>query len=387
MEALLEMESKPSSGRDSQIKAEISLANLQKALKVIAPAIPGVSCIIPMLRSVHIEQVTDGLAITATDLETSIRALVPETTQLNTPLVMPSERFIPWIRALDGESVKLTATAARVTVQCGKPKVMIPRMNAHDFPACKFTSDGEGFEMMQDDLLRLLKHTSIAIGDEERYTLNGILLEADGTTLSAVAMDGHRMAIYTRPLEKTFRHLIPERMLKLLLPVIVEGKQTVRIQEEPQGFVASVAADIPVFISSVKPNGTFPNWRAVFPKAFKATVTVGSQELLRSLTRCLLIGDQKSHAVALEFNSTGIKLTAIDAQAGEAEESIDAFGGPAESVLLGVNGTYLAQALKQISGDVKVLLPTEDGRPVLFQSTPADGEVFNYIVMPMRINR
>jgi len=381
MEAVLEMETTAKA-----TKAEVSLANLQRAIKVIAPAIPGASCAIPNLRSVRIEQLANGLALQATDIEASIRALIPEITNLNTTLVMPAERFVPWIKLLEGESVKLTATAPRVVVQCGKPKVSIPRLN-FQHPEAHYKTEADGFEMFQVDLLRMLKHTIIAIGDEERYTLNGVLLEADGTTLYAVAMDGHRMAIYSRPINKTFRYLIPERMLRLLLPVIVEGKESVRIQEEETGFLASVAADIPVFITCRKPNSAFPNWQMVMPKNFRSTITVNAQALLNSMGRCLLIGDQKSHAVAIEFTSDSVNLRAVDALGGEAEESVEATGGPDVPVTLGVNGTYLSQALKQIAGDVQVQLPQETGKPVLFRSEPAEGEAFNYIVMPLRINQ
>lgn len=381
MEAVLEKETKGQS-----TKAEISLSNLQKALRVIAPAIPGPTFHIPSLRSVRIEQLTEGLALQATDVELSVRALIPETTKLSAPVIMASERFIPWVKLAEGDAVKLNATAARVAVQCDKQKVSIPRVN-FDWPQFNFTGDTAGFEMQQVDLLRLLKHTIIAVGDEARFTLNGILLEADGTTLYAVATDGNRMAIYSRPLANTFRYLIPERMLQLLMPVIVEGKESVRIQEEEQSFLASVAADIPVFINCRKPSGQFPNWQLMMPKSFKATITVNPETLLRSVNRCLLIGDQKTHAIALEFTSDTVNLKSVDSQAGEAEESVDCTGGPDTVVTIGVNGTYLAQALKQITGSVQVLLPHDEGRPVLFRSTPADGEVFNYIVMPMRINR
>lgn len=382
MVAVLEKETKAPS-----IKAKISRVHLQKALKLVERAIPGASCVIPILRSIKLEQDSDGLAIQATDLEASVRALIPETTQLSTPLVVSSERFVPWVQLLDGDQVSLTANAARVTVQCGQPKVFVPRLNANNFPQVSFTSLGDGFEMMQSDLLRMLKHTIIAIGDEERFTLNGVLLEADGTTLYAVAMDGHRMAVYSRPIDKTFRYLIPERMLRLLLPVIVEGKESVHIQEDELGFLASVSADIPVFVHCRKPNGTFPNWQAVMPASHEATLTVDSMALLSSLVRCLLMGDQKTHTVAVEFASEGINLHAVDALAGEAEESIPATGGPTESVTIGINGTYLSQALKQIGGSVRVQLPKEVDRPIIFRSEPAPGEVFNYIVMPMRLNR
>lgn len=382
MEAVLEKETKA-----PIIKAQVSLAHLQKALKLVERAIPGASCAIPILRSIKLEQSSDGLAVQATDMEASIRALIPETTQLSAPLILSSERFIPWVQLLDGDRVSLTANAARVTVQCGQPKVFVPRLNANDFPQASFTSTGDGFGIMQSDLLRMLKHTIIAIGDEERFTLNGVLLEANGTTLYAVAMDGHRMAVYSRPIDKTFRYLIPERMLRLLLPVIVEGKESVRIQEDELGFLASVAADIPVFINCRKPNGTFPNWQAVMPVAQDATLTVDSMALLTSLTRCLLMGDQKTHGVAIEFTSGSINLRAVDALAGEAEESVEAEGGPSKPMTVGVNGTYLSQALKQIGGSVKVQLPTEVGRPIIFRSEPVPGEIFNYIVMPMRLNR
>jgi DNA polymerase III sliding clamp (beta) subunit (PCNA family) len=121
------------------------------------------------------------------------------------------------------------------------------------------------------------------------------------------------------------------------------------------------------------------------PKDFLATITVSATALLSSMGRCLLIGDQKSHAVRLEFTSNAVNLRSVDALGGEAEESVEASGGPETPVLLGVNGTYLSQALKQISGDVQVQLPKEAGKPVLFRSEPSEGEAFNYIVMPLRI--
>ena len=381
MDAALESEVKV-----TPTKVEVSLANLQRALKVIAPAIPGPSCAIVNLRSIRIEQLAEGLALQATDAEASIRALIPEMTQLSSVLVLPSDRFIPWIKLLEGDPVKISSTLSRVTVQSGKPKLSVPRLNFSP-PSFKFTSEADGFQMDQVDMLRLLKHTSIAIGDEERFTLNGILLEADGETLYAVAMDGHRMAVYSRPLAKTFRYLIPERMLRLLLPVITEGNEYVRIQEEASGFLASVAADIPVSITCRKPNGTFPQWQAVMPKSFAATIMFNAETLLRSMGRCLLVGDQSSHAVAMEFTSTSINLRAVSALNGEADESVDAVGGPATPVTIGVNGTYLAQALKQITGNMQALLPDQAGRPILFRSEPAEGEIFNYIVMPLRLNQ
>jgi len=388
MEAVLENDVKSPSAKDA-IKAEVSLSNLQKALRIIERGIVRASTI-PILQSVRIEQLAEGLAIQSTDLDSSIKALIPEITKLSVPLLIPSDRFLPWAKLLEGEQVKITASSARVTLQSAGhlkgAKALFPRLDVKNFPAFQFTGDGEGFEMQQDDLLRILKHTIIAIGDEVQYTLNGILLEADGSTLYAVATDGHRMAIYSRPMPKAFRYLIPERMLKLLLPVIVEGRESVRIQEQQGGFLASVAADIPVFVSCRKPNGTFPNWRAAMPNDFQATVAVDSQALLGSLGRCILIGDKKSHAVKMEFTSNGVNLWAVDALAGEAEESVDATGGPNEPYRLGVNGTYLAQALKQITGDVLVKLPKEYGQSVLFYSQPAEGEAFNYIVMPLRIS-
>lgn len=382
MEAVLENEVKSSS-----LKAEVSLVNLQHALKVIAPVIPGPNTPIHALKAIHIEQLPDGLAVRGTDTEASVLALIPEITSLASPLILSSERFIQWIKMIDGDIVKLNANGARVSVQCGQPKVSIPRVYKA-LPSFSYRSEADGFEIEQSDLLRLLKHTIIAVGEETRFALNGILLEANGEQLNAVATDGNRMVVYSRPLSSgKFRYLIPEKMLRLLQPVIVEDKATVRIQEEKNSFLASVAADVPVFVTCIKPAAGFPNWEQIMPKSFQSTLQVDSASLLRSMNRCLLMGDKKTHAVAMEFTATAINLKAVDALAGEAEEVVAASGGPAMPILVGVNGTYLSQALKHLSGEIQVLLPPETSKPILFRSTPSEGEVFNYIVMPMRINR
>jgi DNA polymerase III sliding clamp (beta) subunit (PCNA family) len=131
--------------------------------------------------------------------------------------------------------------------------------------------------------------------------------------------------------------------------------------------------------------GAFPHWQLAVPKDFQAFVTVDSQELLSSINRCLLMGDQKTHAIKLEFGADRVIVRAADALGGEAEEIVDANGGPKEPVHVGANGAYLSKALKLATGDIAIKLPRQYGA-FLLSWEPAEGESFDYVVMPLRIS-
>ncbi len=384
MTAVLE---KTEAAESAPMKAAISLVHLQHALKVVGPAIPRGNASIPVLQSVRIEQLPEGLAIETTDLTLAIRALCPETSSLPRPVVIPADRFLSWVKLLAGDDVKLSATDRRATMHCGRTKATLPILTASAWPDNRiFKLDNEGITLKQSDLARALRFAFITVGTEERPALNGVLLVGDGTTLRMVSTDGHCMTIYTMPSAEKITLLLPARLIKALLPLLVGEDDGIDLAFNESMILASVAADTPVFVSCRKITGAFPSWEAVLPKEKRLEVSASARDFLLSLERCVLLSNAETSAVAVTFGEQ-IIIESSDPQAGEATETVDCVGSPKEPLRVGVNAGYLIQLLKRLEGDVRIALPKTNQSPLLFKATPKDGETLDYIVMPLRLEK
>lgn len=371
----------------SPVKAALSLANLKSALKVVSGAVDK-SSTIPTLGCIRLEQTAAGLAIESTNLDLAIRVESAEDSGLKDPLLMPAEKLVQWTRLLSGDSVKLSATESRVTVQCGRPKAVMPVMPASNWPALSFTANNDAITLKQGALARALKYAlTAAAKKEERYTLNSILIEGDGKLLRTVATDGHRMSVYAIPCDEKLKNiLMPSRMVKAMIPLLTDSDEGIDLAVDEEKIVASIAGELPVHVSSRKVTGEFPRWHAVFPKN-EIRISVQAPELLAALERCIVLSDEKSAAVDLIFSKGQIALTGASAENGEAEESIDAVGG---EELQGefhtrVNGEYLPDVLKGLSGEMLIKLPAQPGSALLFTAEPHEGELLDYVLMPLRV--
>lgn len=365
-------------------KAAITLTHLKRALRIVGAAIERKSTI-PVLQSVRIEQLSEGLAIEATNLDIYIRALVAESGGPANPLLIPAEKFMAWTNLLSGNDVKLSATNRSITVQCGRSRAVLPVMSAASWPnnSC-YELKGDGITLRQDALARALRFTLMAVSNEEsRYTINAVLLEGDGKTLKMVATDGHRMAIYTLPLDDKISLLMPSRMLKTVMPLLVKDGG-VDINYTDKMILVSIAEEMPVFIASPKITGTFPNYTAVVPTGKRTEVTVKSGEFLDALVRCDQFSDERSGLVILNFEKQ-ITITSASAANGESEETVDCVGQPDQPVRIGVRAEYLIDIAKRLDGEIRIALPNDGQSCLLFKAAPQEGETLDYIVMPMRM--
>jgi DNA polymerase-3 subunit beta len=388
MEAVLDLNAVTAPAKPGSLKATVALGHLQHALRVVTPAIPSHTTI-PILAAVCIEQLPSGLAVSAADLTVAIRALIPENTALTRALAIPSHPLLKWVGLLedkDSATVAFAATDRRVNIHCGRSKAAVCRMPAQNVPARQFEMETEKLTFKQAELRRVLSFTLFCVGDNDRMQLDGVQLTAGGGKLRAVSTDGARMAIYTLPSNATIKDLLlPEKMLKALMPVLADDEEAlVTVQERGSFLLATVAADIPVAVNSGKITAAFPKWEAVFPKNTGHKVFFSAPELLASIARCVSMGDRDTRAIKLVFSKHEIAVTSSD-QGGESFEAVRIDDGPETDVSVGVNGGYLKDALRKLDGEASLALPAMPRSPILLSAAPKEGEQFDYILMPLNL--
>jgi DNA polymerase-3 subunit beta len=365
-------------------KATVSLSNLKHALKTVSAAIERKTTI-PILTCVKVEQTPAGLILEATNLDLAIRAAVPESTTIDKPVVIPAEKLLDWTKLLTGDEVKLSLTDRRATLQCARARAVLPIMGVGSWPQISFEANGGAITLDQEGVARALRFAQIAVSKEaSRYTLNGILAVGDGSHLKFVATNGHTMMIYSISCEDKLKNLlIPAGMVKALLPMLSDGGVDVTFDD--QQIIAALPGETPVHVAHKKLAGPFPNWEAVVPKN-NTVITAKAGELRSSLERCLLLSDERSCSVKLTFDKE-ITLEGSDAQSGEARETVDCQGTPKQPFSVGVNGEYLLDLFKLLSGDVRICLPDTNQSALMFSADPAEGDHLDYVVMPMRLEK
>jgi DNA polymerase III sliding clamp (beta) subunit (PCNA family) len=80
-----------------------------------------------------------------------------------------------------------------------------------------------------------------------------------------------------------------------------------------------------------------------------------------------------------------ITISAASALNGEAKETVDCQGAPANELHTRINGGYLRDLLKKLSGEIRIALPDHNKKALLFKAEPHEGESVEYIVMPMQV--
>ena len=149
------------------------------------------------------------LMLTATDLEMEITARVNcESKQDPGKITVPAKKFIDIIRSLDDKSTPtIYLKADTVVIKVGRSQFKLATLPADDFPSSENERSEVEFSVARLDFMHLLQATHFAMSQQDvRVFLNGLLLELDAQTITAVATDGHRMAVCKLACEQSFSH-------------------------------------------------------------------------------------------------------------------------------------------------------------------------------------
>jgi len=312
---------------------------------------------LPILANVLIRKTGTSLQLTTSDLEIQIRTTAE----------------------LDGDT-----GAAKLIVKGGKSRFTLQTMAAEDFPLVQeAASFGPVFSVPQKTLKDLLSQVSFAMAVHDiRYYLNGILFVAEGSQLSLVATDGHRLAFASATLDVE----VPKQEVILPRKTVMELQ---RLLSDTQGAIemqfannqAKFSFDGMEFVTKLV-EGKFPDYNRVIPKNHQNSITLGRSALLATLQRTAILTSEKFKGVRLNIDPGTLRVASNNAEQEEAVDELDIdYGG--DSIEIGFNVTYLIDALTNMSQDM-VRLELSDGNSSALFTIP-DNATFKYVVMPMRI--
>lgn len=363
----------------------ISKQQLLTPLLIVAGAVDKKQSL-AILSNILLKLTKNQLRLTATDLEIEITACVPCVAEQETgSITVPAKKMIDIIRSLeDDANPTLICKDGTMSIKAGRSQFKLTTLPADDYPATEDEPSDVEFTVNTSSLIRLLQSTYFAMAQQDvRIYLNGLFLEIDTQSITAVTADGHRMAICRLPCQLINQHhrlLIPKKgiqeMLRLLSHVTDES---VVLSSSKNHFKLVTGQYI---FSSKLIEARFPPYAKAVPKDQDKSVIIDRDILKRALSRIIIMANEKLRAVLLQIQPNTLTLIASNQ---EHEEGIESLAAETEGdeLNIGLNATYLLDVLNHVSEGPLRLSFSDTDSSILVQSL--QDENYQYIIMPMKL--
>jgi len=365
----------------------ITRQNLHQGLVSVSASIPSKTTL-PVLSNILFETAGDGIRMSGTDLDVSVRLQVPAEVKEGGALTAPGKKLQEIARELPDEMVEIATRGDQIELRCGRSRFKLNGLPSDDFPQLPQVDFGSGWSAAGKDLLSLVRHTAFAVSTEEsRPVLNGVLWEVRDGEMRMVATNGHRLARMRIPagpsVETTTQFIVPPAALQQVQRLFKEEDQvTVAREQNHLGFKAGNAE---VYTRLIE--GTYPNYEQVIPKDNDKSAVIQRKLLESAVRRVAAVASDQTHRIRLEFGPSRVLFNVLTPDLGEAHDEIE-ISYEGDPITIGFNANYLLEVLRYVGTDeVKMSFKAPERAAVVEPLASGDAEPMDYLclVMPLRL--
>ncbi|MBR1578995.1 MAG: DNA polymerase III subunit beta [Selenomonadaceae bacterium] len=328
------------------------------------------------------------LELEANNLDLGIKTKIPVNTETEGSIVVSGKFFQETARKLSGDiiSIDYDDEAKVVTIRSDSGSYKLLAMPVEDWMPIKEPEVEVSFAMPAITLKSLIRKTVYACSnDAARPMFTGCLLQIDGSNITMVGTNTHRMAVMREQIADDLgdmKFIIPSKALwELLRLADASGDKSVSIRCSQKDIDFTFDN---IYIKTRLLDGDFPQFEKVIPKEPTVTARIDTEELLAAIDRVGLISKETDYkTIKFVFKGDELQLSSTSPEIGNAEETIpvQSEGGEFE---ISFNVNYLNEALKVI--DTKTCVFKMSGRLKPADIREADRDDFIYIVTPIRTN-
>ena len=338
----------------------------------------------PILEGIKVVAEEDFVTLSATDLELSIEKTIRSMVQIEGEMVVPGKLFCEYIKTLNNEQIELALDEKNVlsikyTDSVGK----IQCLNANEFPQIKQLDDCQYFEMTEKDLKTLISKSIYAVATEDvRPILKGVKLEVVDNTITAVALDGYRLAVVKKTVTGASGNLsciVPARSLNEISKLLGDENKVIRVNVGKNFMMVDIDN---TKITTRLLEGEFINYKQIIPTDFNTHLVLNKDQLLDGLERASLLSRvDRNNLVKFEIVDKVMKLSS-KSEIGDIKENIT-ISLRGNDLNIAFNARYFTEALRATTDEFLRLEFTSSVSPCIIQ--PNEGDEFLYLILPVRI--
>ena len=327
-----------------------------------------------------------GLELTGYNMETAITYQVEaEVTDVG-QCILPARLFGDIIRRLpEGPVTVVVDENYKVSIRSGYASFTISAEKAEDYPELPDIGTGRSVMIPQNKLKELISGTIFAVSENQGRPIHtGVKFEVSGETVSAIAVDGFRLARRTwhaeDPLNRDMSFVVPAQGLKEVEKILTDTDEDASFTLGAKHILFTIG-NATLICRLLE--GDFLDWRRVVPINCPVKLVAHVSDLAASIERVgLIVSEKYKSPVRCVFSDQVLQLR-TNTTIGAAEDRC-AIAGDGKELEIGFNVRYLADALRVIPSEEVVLELTNSLSPIVL--TPAEEKYdYSYMVLPVRI--
>ena len=366
------------------IEKNVILENLSNVVKAISP-----KNIIPILNGVKFELGKEGLYLTASDSELTIKAFIDKDSITNIEeegsIIIQSKYILDIIRKMpsdeikfelmDGLKIKISSDNSQYDLNCLDPK---------EYPSLKLEEVDKPIVLDGSTFKSIISQTAFAISTQElRPLLTGLNFNIVGDVLECIATDSYRLAKknikLSNPVDEDINIVIPGKNIMELDKIIVDEEPV-----EMHVFSNKVLFKYKnIIFQSNLLSGTYPNTSNLIPKDFGIIINTNLDSFFSAIDRAALLTQNKDkNIVKMKLKDSQLVINSYASEIGKVEEKLEVDTKADATIDISFSAKYMLDALKTIKDEEILILLNGEVKPIVIKSVTDESLI--QLILPIK---
>lgn len=366
------------------IEKKVLLENLTHVSKAISS-----KNIIPVLNGIMFDLTKEGLYLTASDSELTIKSFIEakeiKNIEAEGKIIIQSKYIIDIIRKMptdiinieliDGLKLIIYSDVNQYDLNCLDPK---------EYPTLKIEESKNPITLNTELFKSIIKETSFAISTQEsRPLLTGVNLKINGNILECIATDSYRLSKKTikldNKIEDNINIVIPGKNLNELDKILTDDENLeIHIFNNKALFKYKNI----LFQTSLL-SGTYPDTSNLIPKDFKIIVNTKISQYYDAIDRAALLTISKErNIVKMRLQENQIIINSFASEIGKVEETLQIERNNNDNLDISFSATYMLEALKVFKDDDIHIMLNDDNSAIVLKSVK--DETLIQLILPIK---
>ncbi len=365
------------------IEKNVLLESLTNVMRAISPR-----NIIPILNGVMFNLTDDGLYLTASDSDLTIRNFIPKSKIKNISetgkIIIQSKYLLEIIRKLPNTDINIEVIdGLKIIISTENTVYNLNCLDTEDYPNISLDEVEKPIVINSKDLKQVINQTLFAVSTQEsRPLLTGINFKLNGNILECVATDSYRLAKKTLTLNETYESynvVIPGKNINELDKLLTDDS-TVEIHLFDNKVLFKYEEYL--FQSSLL-SGTYPNTNNFIPDDFEIIITTSLNDYYAAIDRAALLTQNKDkNIIKMDTDKNDLTITSSSSEIGKSEETVTINKNTDKNISISFSAKYMLDALKTFEEDELIILLNGDSKPIILKS--ATDESLIQLILPIK---
>lgn len=369
------------------MELKINSKELNKALSQVLPIVP-TRTPLEILNHFLLTVKDNRLTIYATDINIAYQKSLSVFANGEISVAVPSKLLHDTVANLPDTDLKIEflQDEKKCVIHTDTGKYSISYIPPFDFPNFPHVDEKHSLNINGEKLKYALHMTEFACAKEEqRRSMQGILMDLKKDKFVFVSTDGHRLVKLTfedfaSDIEEQI--ILPAKSAEILTKILDEKDVTITIGDK----LVKFEFDGNIFLTRLV-DDNYPNYESVIPLDNENVMKIQRAEFLQTLRRANYYIHSKIRRVDLEISKDMLSLTAENPELGTHMNEKILCEYNSEPLRVAFKHDLVYESLEHINAEEVLFKFNTPSRPCLIEpSVQKENENLLILVMPMRVN-